>query len=874
MSLFPAYAETAANGEPPETVETTNWLQNPSFQIDVTGNKPDVTQDSIKKRKKKKNEKHDHKKLKPTPTTSLVEPDDFSIDRRRNKEFLTVQTISRPSVPRYNTKYRMRSYRRFEKKKFKRYYQRRKIEDDKSDTEAAPVITKQNLNTLEGSKKDENFTGFKQEEELSQTTAMFNKKLTEDPHDIKKWLEYVDFQNTVYQFEKTYRKGSIAKGLRVLAERKLSILDKALSHNPNCEELLRERLNVAVSIYPSDELQVQLKNLVDKEQGNIILWQGYIEATQCSMSHCNTPAVIQLYTNCLSILHKVRRNSGLEKPQLEENILKMLYQCALFLKQAGLSEQLWTLLRLYLELNLSPNDKGKFNITSGFQERELVELEEVVLSSQLPLHELWLRTEKLRESCHFIPFTEENECEDPQRIVFPEDVAELIHPITMPENTFRLIVTILTLLKVPLLPCRHSTMKGLGLDYVPWALDSIEPLLPIFFPLYPVDLTNKNLVFDNRMCMGPQYLNVLPGQEEYLDFVLTIMKNCFDCLKEDDKIATTLWWLRFQKLLVVLDKQNRFKMPQNYSKKIKNNIKKLLKEEENRNNVIFYVEYALIEFELGNTSSSLNIIKTALSLGSNTMILATNTDQKQTNRCYLYRSLLEVYLSFKNDLETNKELGLKHLIAYVLEKNEPIEKITDDIITQCKLKLKHITLQLMQKDMGKIPVVNHFLPNFFTDWIICHGWFLFLTQGPIDTSKFIEGILSEIDEKYPGMMWEKEILFEFHIAILYKYCISNPGSGIFKILDKVMGVAIENYPNNLFVLSVLAKEQSITSSYGCPWWKLKSHLIKTGRAFPTLFLVLIGNQQIMEVQNTLLETFTGACVLIIDQIHEVSSFHM
>ncbi|EEZ98481.1 nuclear exosome regulator NRDE2 [Tribolium castaneum] len=855
MSLFPAYAgESAPPEQPPHTPQ---WLQNPSFSIDVTGapeqppeEEPPQADDSPEPKKRKKKHKH---KDKPVVDDNKLEEEGFILDTVRTKEFLTVKTIARPSAPRYSVRYYVTGARTARKrKKIKRYYHWSFLLEDKKEGEEE-VITEKNRDSLEGSKKDENFAGFKQEEDLSQTTASFNKKLAESPHDIKLWLEYVNFQDMVYQFEKTYRKGSIAKGLRVLAERKLAILDKALTHNQNCEELLRERLNVAVSIYPSDELQVQLKNLVDKDQGNIILWQGYIESIQCSMSHCNTPSVLDLYTKCLSILHKLRRNSSMEKAQLEENILKMLYQCGLFLKQAGLFEQLWTLLRLYLELNLSPTDKNKFNIGSGFDEKQLVELEEVVFNSQLPLHELWLRTEKLREACHWLPWMEDGECEDPQRLVFPDDVAELIHPITMPENMFRLIATILSLLKIPILFCRHSTMQELGLDYVPWALDSIESLIGIFLPLYPIDLTNKNLVIDSRLSVGPQYLKVLPGQEEYLSFVLTTMKSCTECLSGDDKIAMTVWWLRFQRLLIILEKQGRFKMPQGLAKKIKSNVKNLLKQEENRSNTIFYCEYALIEFELGNPQTCLNIIQTALSFHK--PILA-----EKASRCHLHRTLVEVCLSQGKDSD-----ALQHLICYALEKTN-IESINDDLLNQTTLKFKHTTLQLLQTELEKLPVANQFLPNFFTDWIICNGWFLYLTKGALQCGTFLENILADLDEKHEGMLWQKEVLFEFYVAVLFKHCVANPGFGVFKILDDVLTRAVELYPNNLFLLAVLAKEQSVTCCAGSQWWKLKSLLMKTGRAFPILFLVLIANQQMVETQEKYIETFSG-------RKYEVSDSH-
>lgn len=130
------------------------------------------------------------------------------------------------------------------------------------------------------------------------------------------------------------------------------------------------------------------------------------------MSHCTAPKVLNLYTKCLSTLHKLRRSGKLDKSLLDEYILRMLYQCGLFLRQTGLIEQLWTLLKMYLQLNLS---QSKFTLTSGFDEKQLIELEEVVLKSKLPIHELWLRIEKLRECCHWLPYIGQENCEDPQR---------------------------------------------------------------------------------------------------------------------------------------------------------------------------------------------------------------------------------------------------------------------------------------------------------------------------------------------------------------------------------------------------------------------------------------------------------------------------
>nr|CAI5831162.1 unnamed protein product [Callosobruchus analis] len=74
------------------------------------------------------------------------------------------------------------------------------------------------------------------------------------------------------------------------------------------------------------------------------------------MSMFNTASVMRLYSRCLSTLHQLRRATTMDRHTMEENILRMLYQCGLFLKQVGLLEHLWMLLKMYLDVNLAPTD--------------------------------------------------------------------------------------------------------------------------------------------------------------------------------------------------------------------------------------------------------------------------------------------------------------------------------------------------------------------------------------------------------------------------------------------------------------------------------------------------------------------------------------
>lgn len=289
MSLFPAYSatlpESATQHENQEQAEKV-WLENSSFKANLeclyqpSSSKQNVAdsgkdsdsneKEAVPRKKKKKHKKTSRRKEEDVARVEVKTPESehFKIDTQRSYG-------TYPAAPKYKIggrlKSNLNSTRR--KRKFKRYYKCLLTNDgDKSNSEPESVITKRNLASASKPEKDENFAGFKQEQGMSETTSYYNRKLAGSPHDVEMWLKYVRFQDDVFKFEKTYRKGSIAKGQRVTAERKLAILDRALQLNPNCDDLVRERLNIIVSVYPSDELQAQTRKLIEKEQVLLLIY--------------------------------------------------------------------------------------------------------------------------------------------------------------------------------------------------------------------------------------------------------------------------------------------------------------------------------------------------------------------------------------------------------------------------------------------------------------------------------------------------------------------------------------------------------------------------------------------------------------------------
>lgn len=856
MSLFAAYSSQNEETNKEGNAEK-DWLINSSFNIiplssnEKDNNKPGKSHTTVQPTVFKNVEKRKHKKKK---TQQLEDDENFTIERTGHKEYFKVKTISRPAVAKYRVKYYITKDKKFMKRKFKRYYQSI-LFSAADESKEQQKLTRADLDKpihKELSLTGESFVGFKEEEDLSKTTAKYNRLLTDNPHDIEVWLKYVSFQDVKFQFEKYNYKGSHAKALRVKAERQLSILDKALANNPKCDKLFREYLRIASATYPADELHSFLEKLVRKDQGNIILWQGLIESRQCSMSHCTAPTVLKLYTDCLSILHKLRRNAQLERHVLEESILRMLYQCGLFLKQAGLFEQLWTLLSLYLELNLFQN---RFDINVNIDEKQLEEYEETVLKSNLPLHELWLRIEKLRECFHFLPVslnTDDTE-KDPQRIVFPNDVSELIHPITTPGNNFKLTATILTLLKIPLLPCRHYTMKKLGIDYVPWSLDSVECLLPVFFSMYGIDATNQYLLkYTQRLAVGPQYLKNLPCKEEYLQFVLEVTKCCADSLNGNGKIAMTVWWFRFMRLLVKLGKTEEYTTSNSFKKTLKTNVKILLGKEENRTNVMFFVEYALLEYEQGHVENARNVLFKVIALNfHNKSIADVKEEEEKAKMSLVYRTLIEITVN------NSKDECIKFLICFALGKDvNDLQKVDAKLINEAAIKFKHLhLLNDLDNLQSNLSIEEHFLPNYFTDFIICYGWFLYLTEGAVKCGVMLENTITALNNKYDELVWCEEIIYEFYVSIMYRNCLDS--CGMFKLLNEVLYRAIERCSNNIFLLSILLKKQSINCTFGQPWWKMTGIILKTGHALPILFLILIANEKMVSAEEKFIDTISG-----------------
>ena len=840
MSLFPAYSIEKAKSSTAAD-EPTSWLSNSSYLERISSNKlarrssessdeilseipcpnkqasrdtPSLSEERPipEERKRSRHTRRREKEKRKYARKTLAKPEYkqevenvYFEDKFRDKGNATVNTLCSRVRPHYDVKTHSLGFVLYKQPKrgtCERYYVRN-IDSIDSKEKRDNIITRETATN--SAKEDEDTPSWSTNFEQLQRNRIkeHNQKLTDDPNNIKLWVEYIEFQDTLEYFQR-YR--TIKDVHRATTLKKLSIVEKAIEKNSDSMELLRLKLSFMGELLPADEFSKQLETLVNKDSGNTILWQEFIMTVQASVAMCTVPKVLDLYSKCFCILkHKARTNPRM----YDQRLLGMLHWCLTFLRHTGLWEQMWETIRLNLTLNLSLS-KESLSFQRTIDEKKLIGMEEVILMSRLPLNQLWQRTESLRENCHWISVSRD-ELElvgDSRRFVLPDDVADFVHPILERNLNFRMAIHALLLLKIPLLPTREHTLQVLSLKEFQWGVESSEVLLPFAYPAVG-EMTShserKELltgILEGRLTSGPQYLTFHPAQESYLDFIREIFFTIAENLPPLQRTSIYIWWLRFERMLIFLHKDDPLKYDTK-GKRLKTMLKEFLKKEENRNNLHFYKEYALIEKEMGKFDNCVNILETAIqSHGACPSVIA-NLEERAA-LLSLYRTFIETLLNSDTYQETNK---LR--ILNVLEQMVPM--VDENQLLFVEEYLENCVNSFLQEVAVEDDKDTYLLPNFKCDTIACYAYLLYIRDSDIYkvTNMFVNCL-----NHYKECHHIQEILYESEIALLQLHCKQTRETSILKrVLDDMLNL----YPNNFFALSVFACIQS-----ELPIWKFNS----------------------------------------------------
>lgn len=238
----------------------------------------------------------------------------------------------------------------------------------------------------------------------------------------------------------------------------------------------------------------------------------------------------------------------------------------------------------------------------------LVDYEECILASGLPMNEIWLRIEKLRQNFNFLPCPEDRSCPDPQRIVYAEDVVHFVYPLAQPaQHAFDLVVRVLHVLKVPL-PIQRTTVEH------PTHFDAIEDVLAVLLrrTLTDCDRFDASLVELVRdFSCGPTFVPAHLGHEIYAGVQAQMLLLCASAMPAHRELLERQW-LRLERLRLRLERFAGTPIGAERAKKLRAQVKDLLRREDNRNAIGLYTEYAELELELGQPTKMVTILRAAV----------------------------------------------------------------------------------------------------------------------------------------------------------------------------------------------------------------------------------------------------------------------
>lgn len=443
-----------------------------------------------------------------------------------------------------------------------------------------------------------------QEQLVYNKTQEYNDHLRKHPHDIEKWLEFVNFQDKVNLLTNKEDVNSSA-----VAEKKLSIFEKALESNPKCAELLIRRLQTAKSVWSAEQISSEWKKLSFLYPNNTDIWLNYLNFARSHLTYFTTQKVLKIYSKCFGTLIKIvtgEFQTHRANQDLENKMVDIFVDYAKFLSDVGLIERSIASFQALIEFNnFTPQiltresslvewltffepfwDSGvprfgelnwcgwaktmetkKFpNNPPDVSELEYNEKETALLGQNLKPDKAWLMVEELREQYHWMPVKGEaaDAIEDLDRNVLLDDIRFCLFQVTSPETKYRIMEAFIDFL---LREADHEQTE-------------IHPNL------------KASVKFTN-----------------YRSFIDTVFQKTIEHFKQNSDVLIERWIA--------------FKLGELRSNRSKSNIKEtrtfiknILKNDEHRNNLRVWKQYAKFEEEFGDAKMVRKLYETGLEMAS------------------------------------------------------------------------------------------------------------------------------------------------------------------------------------------------------------------------------------------------------------------
>ncbi|KAM6204746.1 nuclear exosome regulator NRDE2 [Sarcoramphus papa] len=611
-----------------------------------------------------------------------------------------------------------------------------------------------------------------------------NKKVRENPRDINAWMEFVSFQDELMRGPSPYAsKGEQEvrrKSLKLILEKKLAILERAIESNPSNVDLKLARLKLCTEFWEPPALIKEWQKLIFLHPNNPELWKKYLLFCQSQFTTFSVSKINSLYGKCLTTLAAVQDGSMVSHPLLpgtEEAMLAIFIQQCHFLRQAGHSEKAVSLFQALIDFTFFKPDSVKDLPTRGQVEffepfwdsgeprigekgargwkawmhqqekggwialkpddddEEEIDEDQEIKDKTLPKWHIWLDIEYSREARHWLPWRPdktkketEEDCEDPERQVLFDDLGPSLIQLSNPDLQHQLLYSFLQFLGVPCTSKLFPPNLYIAMDennIFDSVLSDEKPLTSVDFPLSGFN----SIGHMDTMLRGRHHIGHYKEGEEFIQNVFHVL---FLLLSGKEKSNLSICWLQYEisKIVQCLQTKNKKKLKAQ-GRKSKKLAKNLLKAPDNRNHLSLWKLYAYLEWLLGNTDDARKVFDTAL-------CMAGTGGLKSPQLCSLSLLYAQLEVELLESIEGAVMSRAVHILTKLAESG-PYVPYSGQVLSVNVLKARKTYEHALQNYLSKTPVSNQDQvndANQLVNLVGCYALFQYLTVG-IDAAVLI-----------------------------------------------------------------------------------------------------------------------------------------
>ncbi|CAN0107574.1 unnamed protein product [Bubo scandiacus] len=618
-----------------------------------------------------------------------------------------------------------------------------------------------------------------------------NKKVRENPRDINAWMEFVSFQDELMRGPSPYAsKGEQEirrKSLKLILEKKLAILERAIESNPGNVDLKLARLKLCTEFWEPPALIKEWQKLIFLHPNNPALWKKYLLFCQSQFTTFSVSKINSLYGKCLTTLAAVQDGSMVSHPLLpgtEEAMLAIFIQQCHFLRQAGHSEKAVSLFQALMDFTFFKPDSVKDLPTRGQVEffepfwdsgeprigekgargwkawmhqqekggwialkpdddddEEEIDEDQEIKDKTLPKWHIWLDIEYSREARQWLPWRPdktkketEEDCEDPERQVLFDDLAPSLIQLSNPDLQHQLLYSFLQFLGIPCTSKLFPSDLYIAMDennIFDSVLSDEKPLTSVDFPLSGFN----SIGHMDTMLRGRHHIGHYKEGEEFIQNVFHVL---FLLFSGKEKSNLSICWLQYEisKVVQCLQVKNKRKLKAQ-GRKSKKLAKNLLKAPENRNDLSLWKLYAYLEWLLGNIDDARKVFDTALcTVGTGGL--------KSPQLCSLSLLYAQLEVELLESIEGAVMSRAAHILTRLAESG-PYVPYSGQVLSVNVLKARKTYEHALQDYLSKTPVSDQDQvsdANQLVNLVGCYALFQYLTVG-IDAAVLIYAQTSE-----------------------------------------------------------------------------------------------------------------------------------